>query len=372
MRAILRDTPGVRISPRADHSGNAFDFLRVVAAFAVLFSHSFALMGLFDPFLVLGFPVANIGVYVFFVISGFLVSQSWDRDPSLARFAARRGVRLMPGLIGAVCFTVFVIGPLMTTLPAAQYFGARDTWTYLLSNVSLAAGQNWLPGVFEKNPYPIGVNGSLWTLRYEALLYVALAVAALATRRVKWASIALLGVLATGWTAAKARGVATSMLDLPYIAPGGIHFDWMFLAVLGAFFFAGSVLYVFRDHLRLSIPLAVALAIPCMLAPDLFWGTLAMWLFLPYATLVFAYRAPAILHRFGKHGDWSYGIYVYAFPVQQVVSSYAFQAAAGWFAAFAVSSLATIALAALSWHWIESPCLQWKASWPARRGPPAG
>jgi len=353
----------VRISSVADHSENAFDFLRFVAAFAVLYSHSFALLGLWEPFLVFGFPAANIGVYVFFVISGFLVCQSWDRDPNLARFAARRGLRLLPGLFIAVCFTVFVIGPLTTTLPVMQYFGAAGTWTYLLSNASLSVGQYALPGVFETNPYPAAVNGSLWTLRYEAILYITLAVIGATTRRryLRWACLILLSLFALGWCVSKALGVDRYAIGLPFITHIGINFDWVYLALFGTFFFAGSSLYVFRDSVQLSISAALVLALPCLFASNIFWATLFLWLFLPYATLVFAYRAPAILRRFGKRGDLSYGIYVYAFPVQQVTCYFAHKAGAGWFPAFAISSMATVILAGLSWHYVERPALDWKA-----------
>ena len=353
----------MRIGSLADHSDNAFDFLRFVAAFAVLFSHSFALLGLWEPFLIFGFPAANIGVYVFFVISGFLVCESWDRDPSLARFAARRGLRLLPGLFVAVCFTVFIIGPLMTTLTVMQYFGAAGTWAYLLSNASLSVGQYALPGVFETNPYPAAVNGSLWTLRYEALLYIMLAVFGATTRRryLRWACLTLLSLFALGWCVSKTLGVDAYAIGLPFITHIGIDFDWVYLALFGTFFFAGSSLYVFRHRVRLSISVALILALPCMFASNTFWATLFLWAFLPYATLVFAYRAPAIFRRFGKRGDLSYGIYVYAFPVQQVVCYFVLKTGAGWFPAFAVSSMATVILAGLSWHYVERRALDWKA-----------
>ena len=350
----------VRISRLADHPENAFDFLRFVAAFSVLYSHSFALLGLPEPFLIFSFPAANLGVYAFFVISGFLVCQSWDRDPSLGRFAARRGLRLLPGLFVAVCFTVFVIGPLMTTLPVAQYFGTAGTWAYLLSNAGLSGGQYVLPGVFETNPYPGAVNGSLWTLRYEAILYIAVAIIGVTTRRtyLRWACLTLLTVFALGWCVSKALGVDTYTIGLPFTT---ITFDWMALAVFSTFFFAGSSLYALRGSVQLSILAALLLALPCMFASNIFWATLFMWVFLPYAILVFAFRAPAIFRRFGKRGDCSYGIYVYAFPVQQVVTYYAVKIGAGWFPVFAVSSIATVILAGLSWHYVERPALGWKA-----------
>lgn len=260
----------MRISSIADHSENAFDFVRFAAAFSVLFSHSFPLCGIREPLLVFGLPLANIAVYVFFVISGFLVYQSWARDPSLGRFAARRGLRLLPALVVAVCVTVFVIGPLMTTLPLVQYFRGADTWTYLLSNASLVVGRYTLPGVFESNPYPAAVNGSLWTLRYEALMYIILAAFGVAARRVhtRWACLVLLAFFALGWCVSRAWGITAYSLPLPWVSRLGLDLDWMHIALFGTFFFAGSCLCAFRRRVRLSVAAVLVLGVACALAPD--------------------------------------------------------------------------------------------------------
>jgi peptidoglycan/LPS O-acetylase OafA/YrhL len=170
----------------------------------------------------------------------------------------------------------------------------------------------------------------------------------------------LLALFASGWTVSKALGVDAYAIRLPFIPRVDLSFDWMYLAVFSTFFFAGSSLYAFRHSVRLSISAAVVLAVPCMFASNLFWGTLFLWLFLPYAILVFAYRAPAIFRRFGNRRDLSYGIYVYAFPVQQVVTYYALKAGAGWFPVLALSSIATLVLAGLSWRYVERPALDWK------------
>ena len=352
----------MRIPDSADHSRNAFDLLRFLAAFAVLFSHSFPLYGLREPFLVFGLPLANSAVYMFFVISGFLVYQSWDRDADVVRFAARRALRLLPALVVVVLITVFIVGPVMTTLPLAAYFRSADTWRYMISNASLVTGPLTLPGVFETNPYPLAVNGSLWTLTYEVLMYAILAAVGAITHRktMRWVCLALLGFFATGWTVSSALGVTTYSLPLPGVSRIGLDFDWMRVALLGTFFFAGSCMYGFRDKVQLSVVTALVLLVACGFARNPFAVMVLLWVTLSYASLVFAYRAPAPLRRFGARRDLSYGTYIYAFPVQQIVSPLAINAGAGWWVAFAASAILAILLAALSWHYIEQHALSWK------------
>jgi peptidoglycan/LPS O-acetylase OafA/YrhL len=353
----------MRIAATFDHSNNAFDFLRVVAASAVLYSHSHALLGLPEPRPVAGYTLGTLAVFVFFAISGFLVSQSWDRDPNLQRFALRRALRILPGLIVAVSFTTFVIGPLMTDLPLPTYFLAAETWSYFTSNASLIVGRYTLPGVFKTNPFPNAVNGSLWTLRYEVLVYAVLAAFGMIVRRsrLRFLCLAFLLVLVGGWCLGVGLGLPENSLQLPFLWRIGLHFDWMRIAQLGTFFFGGACLYLFFSHARLSLWAAALLCAGCAMAPNAFYATILLWLAVPYAVLVFAYRAPQFFRRFAKNVDLSYGIYIYAFPVQQVGSYLAVRAGAGWFPTLTMTFIATVLLASLSWHFVERPALAWKA-----------
>src|SRR5689334_3389618 len=109
---------------------NAFDVLRLFAALTVIFGHAFRLTGEIGPSFA-GTGVATTGVKVFFVISGYLVAQSWMRDPNPARFLRRRLLRIMPGLVAVVALTAFVLGPLVTRLPLPAYFADARTLLYL-------------------------------------------------------------------------------------------------------------------------------------------------------------------------------------------------------------------------------------------------
>jgi len=149
---------------------NAFDFLRVAAALAVLLSHSFPIVGLQEPTPVAGLTMGKLAVAVFFAISGYLVCQSWQTDPHVGRFAARRALRIFPGLLVMLLLTVLVLGPALTEVRLSEYFGAGATRKSLLYG-ALGLGSFPLPGLFEHNPMPGGVNGSLWTIKYELLMY---------------------------------------------------------------------------------------------------------------------------------------------------------------------------------------------------------
>lgn len=133
----------------------------------VLIGHSYILLGLPWP-TVAGIGIHEIGVKLFFLISGYLITASWISCPDFWRFAEKRARRIMPALLVVVWLTVFVVGPIVTTDPS--YWRSPVTWTYLWRN-SLLLPFHSLPGVFAYNPTP-AVNGSLWTLPVEAFCYL--------------------------------------------------------------------------------------------------------------------------------------------------------------------------------------------------------
>ena len=347
---------------RGNYSENAFDFLRVTAASAVLFSHSYALYGLAEPKPIGSFTLGQVAVFVFFAISGYLVGQSWDRDPNPKRFTVRRALRILPGLFVAITFTTLVVGPIATTLPVMEYLLSPGTYKYFISNASLVVGVYELPGVFKNNPYPHSINGSLWTLRYEVLMYAWLAIIGLlmSHKRVKAVCLLSLIFFSSSWYICRVFGIDQYKLPLPLIWQLGIGFDGIQIAMLGAFFFCGSCLYLFRTNVPLSVWIAIPLCIACALIDSQVYAVVLAWITIPYTAIVFAQMAPPLFRRL-KGVDYSYGIYIYAFPIQQTVSLFGFHNGLGWFAALVISALTTLALAATSWHFVEHPALTWKA-----------
>lgn len=340
------------------HQNNAFDILRIIAASAVLYSHSYALYGLAEPLPVAGQTYGSLAVALFFAISGFLVCQSWMRDPSLARFFVRRGLRIFPGLLVVVFVTALMIGPMFTTLTLEEYFSSGTAWHYIWQ-ASLTLGSPSLEGVFESNPYPGGPNGSLWTLRYEILMYVILAVLGQITPRVILKYVCPLAVLCFGtvWLVATIGNLTP--INMPFVWRLNTDFYGERIAYLGAFFFSGATMYLYFPKIPLSGGLAWSMGLALLLIGNSVLAMVLLWVALPYIALVFAYRAPAIFRK--TNGlDYSYGIYIYAFPVQQSVSLIGYQQDLPWFSVLFISSAITLLLAGLSWHFIEKPALSLK------------
>lgn len=347
-----------------DHSGNAFDKIRWAAATAVLLSHSFPLIGLPEP-MICGDSLGKLAVMVFFAVSGYLVCQSWDRDPNLLRFGQRRALRIMPGLVVATLVTTLGIGAIVTTLPLGDFVTDRATWGYVASNALLVAGVDRVPGAFEHSSQPI-FNGSLWTLRYEVTMYAVLALGALAVRlRAACLALFVAGLATLAWLSW--RGVDHYTLPMPGLWKIGLQFDAVRLVKLGTAFFCAASLYVMRHHVALRWRHALLLMIALGVGTGGPLGPVLLALTVPYVTLVAAFRSPAAL-RSAWDNDLSYGIYVYAYPVQQMVTQYALAHGHRWPWAFGVSLLVTLGLAALSWKLVEQPALQHK---PHRRKEPA-
>src|SRR5688572_20698102 len=151
-------------------SSNNFDFIRISASVFVLIGHSSDVLYnkhlSFDPAKWLfGFSLQSFGVLIFFIISGFLVTKSFEFKSTWPRFLIGRILRIFPALIVVVLLSVFVLGPMITTYSIEDYFENHFTFQYL-QNMTLYRMYYYLPGVFESNPVAGSVNASLWTLPY--------------------------------------------------------------------------------------------------------------------------------------------------------------------------------------------------------------
>jgi peptidoglycan/LPS O-acetylase OafA/YrhL len=341
-----------RLEDRLRDRRNNFDVLRLLAASFVLFSHSYALTASPEPLAdISGWTFGEIGVVMFFAMSGFLIAKSWSEQPHLLPFSVKRALRLLPALAVAVTVTTFVVGPLFTTLPLSSYLTDPTTWIYWIRSSLLVTFAGTLPGVFLTNPYPNAVNGSLWTLPVEACCY---------------GMVAVLGMLALlRRSALLATGGLLLLLCVTPLAPfakasaGGTTSGNLTLVImLIATFVLGSLAYSVRSRLRLSWIVVVLLTILWLVTWGSGWVRATGVLAIAFTVLVFAFRTPAWLRRLTAPGDLSYGIYVYAFPVQQSI-------AALWHSVdplvmFAMAFPVTYGLAFLSWRLIERPALAYK------------
>jgi peptidoglycan/LPS O-acetylase OafA/YrhL len=322
-----------------------FGLLRLGAALAVLVSHAFGLTGRADPLRAISSEsLADSAVSVFFAISGFLVVGSWTRDPHLMRFAGRRVKRIWPGLIVAVLFTAFVAGPVFTHLSLRDYLGSPGTRDWVVAKLLMQTG-NVLPGLFTSNPMHIA-NGSLWTLPVEVKAYVLVAVLGIAgLLRRRWFVWAAWVVCVEGVVLLAASGSASAI---------GL---WPREIFLFAVFLGGAVLYMERERVPLRGTLAAALIAAWFLARgtliEIPMGAAAF----PYGCLWFAYRTRPVLSRFFERTDLSYGVYLYAYPVEQGIRA-ALGSSAGPALTIGLAVPISAALAFASWRFVESPWLK--------------
>jgi peptidoglycan/LPS O-acetylase OafA/YrhL len=330
---------------------NNFDALRLFAALMVIYGHGFNMSGGIGPGL-WGVPFARVGLDVFFAISGYLVTGSWERTPGLWTFLMKRGLRLFPGLLLCTAFGAFVVGPLATTLPLGDYFRTWNTYKYF-ANVALWQ-RLYLPHVFEELHDPGVVNGSTWSLVPEVLCYLTVPL------------LALMPGLARRW-ALVLGGVACGALGLwlfyGYDGPTVVFYntDLKYMLVQVPFFFVGALF-------RLLEPAdgSIYRADFALLGFTLNWGISSWfgawnipveWLTLPYMAICFGRMSMPVLRQAARFGDLSYGLYLYAFPVQQLVFHYRPVDRPHDVWAIPLCVLLSLPLAFLSWHLVEKPAL---------------
>jgi peptidoglycan/LPS O-acetylase OafA/YrhL len=339
---------------KAAHSDNAFDLIRFIAAFGVLYSHSFALTGLPEPTYIAGETLGTLSVFIFFAVSGYLVQKSWDRNKNPLTFAINRALRIYPGLVACLMFCAILLGSLLSSLPSTAYFPSADPYRFVVSHLAMFFPKtSSLPGVFNEVPLPNTVNGSLWTIRFEVFMYITLLTAVVAFRRSSRVIGAILLCYVCVWSAGKYMGLndpGELLWRLSYIGLDGRILKLAPLFLMGALLARES-----KDFLR-PWPALIG-AVAAFLFSDSSVGIVVLWIVLPYCVLTAAYHAPKQLNRFGRYGDFSYGIYLYAFPVQQTLSYFGVR---HWLLHLVSSALITIALAILSWKFIESPALKLK------------
>lgn len=338
----------------AGHDNN-FNLLRVLAAFAVLYSHSYALsdgLGAGEPFRVmLDMSLGGIAVDIFFVISGFLVCGSLLRRQSVLDFLKGRFYRVFPALLVMVALTVLLLGPLLTHATLDDYFSSKETIKYFYKNATLLGGVSYkLPGLFEGNPYPRAVNGSLWTLPEELHMYgyllagwLVLGIGLLRGRRLAIFRGLLLVVCA-----------AAMSLRLIEIAHGG---EAQATLRLLSMFFTGAAFQVVARRVpldwRIFLVMLGGLSVAAAVDSRLFAAVFV--LALPYLVLFLAYVPSGPLRAYNRVGDYSYGVYLYAFPIQQALA--ALLPGIGLWSMVALAGLATLLCAVASWHLVEKPAL---------------
>lgn len=349
------------VADRVRGRDNNFNAIRVVAASLVVLSHSYALSGhgeeepLARTVGILDF--ATLAVITFFVISGFLVTRSAHVAPTLGSFVRARFLRIWPGLVVTALLSVFVLGPIATVLSLRDFFHDSETWKYLASIPILDVGRG-LPGVFIGNPMSGGVNGSLWTIQVEAWLYAVVAILLVfrILEKPLSANLFYIGCI-VGYFLFPDDVIAWIPRNEGYMTP----------RLVGSFL-VGSMMYTNRRMVPLGPATGIALvALAAMSIKTGFFGTL-FYVALGYWVILLALHPRLYLPFLNTRSDYSYGIYVFAFPVQQTVVAIAGPRSSLFL--FAVSYPLILGLAMMSWTWVESRALRLKGRYqPVRTHP---
>ena len=345
----------MRLSDAAGGRDNNFNLVRLCAASAVLIAHGFVLatgdLNAEPSERWLGVSIATVAVDAFFVTSGFLVTASLERTRSPSQFLLGRILRIYPALLVMLALVVVVMAPAVTTLELADYLSRRQTLKFFLKNAVLLFGvEHYLPGVFLDNPYRGAVNGSLWTMPWELRMYLLLLAIWLVAR-----FCGTIGKQVWPLTIA-AIALGTGLVHLSGVVAGQTAepaFRFCY------FFFVGAAFSVFKGRIVLSNKAAAA----CLAALAL--AAFDRSVFFPVYGATFAYLlmwlafVPAgPVREFNRFGDYSYGVYIYAFPVQQLVVM--LEPGISIWRLDAVAGLVTFILAVVSWHLVERRALDLK------------
>lgn len=322
---------------------NCFDLMRHVAALSVLFSHHFAISGRLEPGVGGLFSVGGFAVVVFFSISGYLVSKSYCRCNDFLDFLSRRSLRIFPAYIACCFLMIYLLGFAYSDSNLLNFLGKKENFDMFLSYSVFVYPT--VPNVFEGYHLSQAINGSLWTLSVEFICYL------------------LLGGLLSISRTFKPLLIAIALLLASYVlleSNKSIMMIWFVPAYLvtsfAVSFFVGALLGMTEEKWKSTntkLWLGAAAAILLYVTngkPD---ALIISHLLIP-VIVIFVGSSISEMVIAGKY-DISYGIYIYAFPVQQIMVN---ATPLGFWSSMIASFAVTISLAIASWHLVEKPSIQ--------------
>lgn len=352
--------------------GPGFDFLRIALATAIVLNHSFLIvLGSYEtPLNYKAFGVFEATQPMFFALSGFLISGSAQRL-RLKDFLLNRSIRIVPALAVDIFVSAMLLGPILTTASLQDYFGEPQFSHYFLNIIGFIHYE--LPGVFDSNPFPHQVNGSLWTVPYEIGCY-ALMSGLILFGCVK--SARLISGTFVGFTLLYYGLRYWFSFHVSPLASGTPIHSYLnnFLSDRGNFlyfhFLAGSLVYVLRERIPYSkVLLTASIAIIATSTFGVFGAATPVVLSIPIAyvtVFIGLQRVPRV--PLYSRGDYSYGVYLYAYPLQQML----IKKLPGLSIPihFVLSMVLVTGVAMISWHFVEKPILKVrkKFSFTARKG----
>lgn len=343
-------------APSLSGHANNFDVLRFLFASLVVFSHSYPLgegHELREPLRKLTgqTTLGGLSVYCFFIISGFLIAASWERRKTVGQFLKKRVLRIYPGFIIANAVGVFLVAPMAADSAIGNALVSLQQFAWDCMRLQ---GTQLSDTLFSQN-HLHAVNGSIWSIAYEFWCYI---------------GVIILGLMPLFHRRSFVLGLFVASLAVAFIFPT-YHLEWFGGGILGKIFgypffwalllpnyLAGVVAWRYRDKLvvsdRVAMMSAIALAVSIPVANS--WSVM-----FPvcgaYLVLWAAFHPLFRLHGFSKYGDFSYGMYLYAFPIQQLLVMHN-SGSMNPYALFALAWPLSILAGMLSWYVVERPFLR--------------
>lgn len=335
----------------AVNRNNCFDFLRFVFAFVVVIRHIIDITAIPQLQPLAPYFSSPLSVSGFFIISGFLITQSYLRSSTLKSYFQKRAKRLLPAYLLVISVSVIALSG-MSMYSLHDYFCNSGTWKYMAAQLTfLNFLHPCLPGVFESDVFDCSVNPALWTLKIEVAFYlcVPLLVMLLNKTRHKWAILAAVYILSVCYR----NGLHW------YADYTGNHFFVLLARQLPgflSFFAAGMLCCFYKDWFLLHKNKLILPAVAVFLSERYLHIEWLMPLAFGIIVLWAAYSLP-FLNNFAKAGDISYGIYIYHAPLIKIAYTFGLFSVLNIWSASVVIILITVVLGLLSWHLLEKPIL---------------
>jgi peptidoglycan/LPS O-acetylase OafA/YrhL len=341
-----------------DPRKNSFGFLRFCLATLVIFDHSYPLggFGLKSFFGSLQETYGGFAVYNFFILSGFLITRSYINSSSIWRFLWNRFLRIFPAFWVCSIVTIMIFAPIIYLTENGSLYGyfnieSNNPLDYFKANFFLEMRQYGIANLLKNIPYPSAFNGSLWTLIYEFKCYLLIGF------------IGWLGILNKQKTIVICLFV---FLWFVYIIDIGIlgfaskvfpYFSDIYVLRLTMYFLAGAIYFLFIENIIVSKKIFIVAIVLTLISLKSNFYLLIAPLTLPYILFLLAFKLP--FSSFDKYGDFSYGLYIYAFPIQQMLSFFGLNTI-GLPLYFTLSLLVTMIPSVLSYYLVEKPFLKFK------------
>lgn len=338
----------------SNYRPTGFDYLRIFLALSVVFWHEIItcfginaqVNAISDP---ITRPIFGAILPMFFALSGFLVAGSLERTTNLGQFLWLRAIRIFPALVFEIVLSALLLGVLLTQLPLVEYFSSPQFFKYFQNCLGIINYE--LPGVFINNPHPNVVNGQLWTVPFELDCYISLTLFAFVLAAIKSKSGSVFMLVAV---------IIINLYGPIFVIQN--HISLMESCVMGQelviCFLFGVCLFKLRAIIPYNANLAIISGLAFILLMQSNVGTTLIPLPAAYLTAYLGLKTPKVW-KFLKTGDYSYGIFLFGFPIQQAIASFGF-VGPKWPLHLALSLIFITIWAVISWHLVEKHALKLK------------